>query len=65
MFLIKSLNTPIQKTLTSSPLTQVWKLFKLCHPRALSTNHHHFYFNQIVRLCNHMPVIDIRQYHYL
>ena len=32
---------------------------KLCHPRALSTNHHHFYFNRIVRLWNHMPVIDI------
>jgi len=67
MFLIKSLNTPTEnfniKEFISfnTNSTRSGSHLKLCHPRALSTNHHHFefYFNRIVRLWNHMPVIDI------
>ena len=65
MFLIKSLNTPTENfdikdfiSLNTSN-TRSGSHLKLCHPRAQSTNHHHFYFNRIVRLWNHMPVIDI------
>ena len=68
MFLIKSLNTPTEnfdiKDFISfnTSSTRSGSHLKLCHPRALSTNHHHFYFNQIVRLWKHtpcMPAIDI------
>ena len=65
MFLIKSLNMPTEnfdiKDFISfnASNTRSGSHLKLCHPRALSTNHHYFYFNRIVRLWNHMPVIDI------
>ena len=55
MFLIKSLNTPTEnfdiKDFISfnTSSTRSGSHLKLCHPRALSTNHHHFYFNRIVR----------------
>ena len=58
MFLIKSLNTPTEnfdiKDFISfnNSSTRSGSNLKLCHPRAL-----HFYFNQIARLWNHMPVI--------
>jgi len=62
MFLIKSLNTPTDNFDIKDFIsfnTSSTRQFKLCHPRALSTNHHHFYFNRIARLWNNMPVIDI------
>ena len=31
---------------------------KLVHIKALQSSHHHFYFNRIVRLWNHLPEID-------
>ena len=31
---------------------------KLVHVKALQSLHHHFYFNRIVRLWNHLPEID-------
>ena len=31
---------------------------KLVHVKALQSSHHHFYFNRIVRLWNHLPEID-------
>ena len=31
---------------------------KLVHAKALQSSQHHFYFNRIVRLWNHLPVID-------
>ena len=66
VFLIKSLthvlleNFDIKDFISvNTSNTRSGSHLKLCHPRALSTNHHHFYFNRIVRLWNHMPVIDI------
>jgi len=29
---------------------------KFCHPRTVSATHHHFYFSQMVRLWNHLPL---------
>ena len=64
MFLIKS-NTPTEifniKDFISfnTSNTRSGSHLKLCHPRVLSTYHHYFYFNRIVGLWNHMPVIDI------
>ena len=31
---------------------------KLVHVKALQSSHHHFYFNRIVRLWNHLPEIN-------
>ena len=50
MFLIKSLNIPIEnfdiKDFISfnTSSTRYGSHLKLCHPRASSTNHHHFYY---------------------
>ena len=65
MFLIKSLNTPtdnfdIRNFISfNTNNTRSGSHLKLCHPRTVSTTHHHFYFNQIVRLWNHLPVINL------
>ena len=66
MFLIKSLNTPTDNFDIRnyiSPLTpaalDLEAHLKLLHPRTVSTTHHHFYFNRIVRLWNHLPVINL------
>ena len=59
------LNTPTESFNINSYIsfntnsTRSGSHLKLCHPRTLSTTHYHFYFNQIVRLWNHMPVIDL------
>ena len=56
MFMIKSLNTPtdnfdIRNFISfNTNSTRSGSHLKLCHPRTVSTTHHHFYFNQIVRL---------------
>ena len=65
MFLIKSLNTPtdnfdIRNFISfNTNSTRSGSHLKLCHPRTVSTTHHHFYFNQIIRLWNHLPVINL------
>ena len=65
MFLIKSLNTPtdyfdIRHYISfNTNSTRSGSHLKLCHPRTVSATHHHFYFNRIVRLWNHLPVINL------
>ena len=61
MFLIKSLNTPTENFDIKDfiPFNTSSTRSGSQHPRTLSTNHHYFYFNRIVRLWNHMSVIDI------
>ena len=56
MFLVKSLKTQtdnfdIKNFITfNTNSTRSGSHLKLCHPRIVSTAHHHFYFNRIVRL---------------
>ena len=65
MFLIKSLNTPTDnfdiKNFISfnTNSTRSGSHLKLCHPRTVCTAHHHFCFNRIVRLRNHLSVINL------
>ena len=65
IFLIKSLNTStdnfdIRNFISfNTNSTRSGSHLKLRHPRTLSTSHHHFYFNRIVRLWNHLPVINL------
>jgi len=65
IFLIKSLNVPtgnfdIRKHIVfNNNATRSGSHLKLCHPRTSSAINHHFYFNQIVRIWNQLPVIDL------
>ena len=65
MFLIKSLNTPTDNSDIRNYIsfntnsTGSGSHLKLHHPRTVSVTHHHFYFNRIVRLWNHLPVINL------
>jgi len=64
MFLIKCLKQPSDhfniyhhiQFATSS--TRFGNSNKLVHPKSSSSTHQHFYFNRIVRLWNHLPIID-------
>jgi len=65
MFLIKSLNMPIgnfdirKYIFFNDNTTRSESYLKVRHPMTSSANHHHFYFNRIVRLWNQLPVIDL------
>ena len=65
MFLIKSLKSPtdnfnINNHITfASGTTRSGTHRKLVHLRTPTTIQYHFYFNRIVRLYNHFPVIDL------
>ena len=65
MFLIKSLKSPtdnfnINNYITfASGTTRSRTHHKLVHLRTSTTIQRHFYFNRIVRLYNHLPVIDL------
>ena len=65
MFLVKCLKLPSDhfnichyiKFASSS--TRSGSSHKLVHSKSPSSAHQHFFFNRIVRLWNHLPVIDI------
>ena len=62
MFLIKSLNMPTRNfgiIFFNNNTTRSGSHLKLRHTRTSSAINHHFYFNQIVRLWNQLPLIDL------
>ena len=65
MFLIESLKFPTDNFDIRDHVTFIRNStrsgthHKLAHPRVTSATQGHFYFNRIVRLYNHLPVIDI------
>ena len=65
MFLIKSLKSPtdsfnIDNHITfASSTTRSGTYQKLVHSRTSTTIQRHFYFNRIIRLYNHLLVIDL------
>ena len=65
MFFVKSLKAPsdyfniYQYVHFANNSTRSASFSKLFHIRPTSSIHHHFYFSRIVRLWNHMPIIDL------
>ena len=64
IFFVKSLKAPMDHfdirrhiQFARNPTRSVTSS-KLVHIKALQSSHHHFYFNRIVRLWNHLPEID-------
>ena len=64
IFFIKSLKAPTDHfdirnhiQFTKNP-TRSGTSSKLVHTKALQSSQHHFYFNKIARLWNHLPDID-------
>ena len=65
MFFVKSLKAPsdhfniYQYVHFANNSTRSASSSKLVHARQTSSIHHHFYFSKILRLWNHMPIIDL------